>query len=227
MAMRVLAFLVLFAVPGVAAAAPDPLEPLNRRIHAFNAVAQARLLGPAAELWRKHVPAETRQGIGNAVGNLGEPVNALSGLAAGDAALAGHAAARFGINTTLGWGGWRDAATERGYPPRAMAPGEALCAHGVPSGPYLVLPLLGPTTLRDAGAAMAVGAALAQGVGAVPVAAWQGGDGFLTYERLHDELRRVEAEALDAYAVIRSAHAQRRAARCATDRATEDEAETE
>jgi phospholipid-binding lipoprotein MlaA len=100
-----------------------------------------------------------------------------------------------------------------------MAPGEAACAWGVPSGPYLVLPLLGPSTLRDATAALAANAALAQGLGAAPVAGWQAGDAFLGYERAEGELARIATQSLDPYAVLRSAWLQRRVASCAADAA--------
>lgn len=220
--MRRLLFALLL-LPGPALAAPDPLEPVNRRIHAFNALAQAHALDPLAALWRAHVPEAARQGIGNAVANLGEPLTAISGLAAGDTDLALHAAARFGINATLGWGGWRDAAAEKGYGPRGMTPGEAACSWGVPSGPYLVLPLLGPTTLRDAVAGLATSAAIAQGLGATPVATWQAGDAFLLYDRVQPALRRMEEASLDPYAVLRSAQQQRRAARCEVDRDAAEE----
>jgi phospholipid-binding lipoprotein MlaA len=215
--------LVLLLAAGPALAAPDPLEPVNRRIHDFNALAQAHALDPLAEWWRAHVPEAARQGVGNAVANLGEPLTAISGLAAGDPGLAWHAAARFGINATLGWAGWRDAAADRGYAPRAMTPGEAACAWGVPSGPYIVMPLLGPTTLRDAVAGIATAAAIAQGLGATPVASWQAGDAFLLYDRVQPALRRMEATSLDPYAVLRSAQHQRRAARCEADRDAEEE----
>jgi phospholipid-binding lipoprotein MlaA len=206
-----------------ARAAPDPLEPLNRQIHAMNAAAQARVLSPLAEAWRRHVPEDTRRGLGSAVGNLGEPVSALGFLAAGETGTAWHAARRFGINSTQGWGGWRDVAAERGLVRQAITPGEALCARGVPSGPYLVLPLLGPSTLRDAAAGTALAALLAKGLGAEAVAGLQGAEAFLTYDRLAAELGALEARSLDPYAVLRSAHAQRRAQRCAADQLPEEE----
>ncbi|WP_237217486.1 MlaA family lipoprotein, partial [Falsiroseomonas oryziterrae] len=155
-------------LPRAATAAPDPLEVWNRHVHGFNGLAQRHALGPAVEAWRAHVPPAARQGIGGVVGTLGEPVAALSALAAGDLDAAWIATARFGINATLGWAGWRDAATERGYARRMVTPGDAACAWGVPSGPYLVLPLLGPTSLRDATAALGLTAAMAASFGAAP-----------------------------------------------------------
>lgn len=208
-----------------AEAAPDPLETLNRQVHAFNAMAEARLLAPLSEAWRRHVPAEARRGMGAVVGTLGEPLHAAGFLAAGEAGTAWHVARRFGINTTRGWGGWRDVAAERGLDRRTISPGEALCAQGVPSGPYLVLPLLGPSTLRDAAAGTAVAALLAQGLGAEAMAGLQGAEAFLLYDRVAGDLAGLRAQALDPYAALRSAHAQRRALRCAADRLPEEEEE--
>ena len=211
--------LLMLAMPGGAQAMSDPWEAMNRRMHGFNALAQAHLLSPLAAMWREKVPEGWRQRIGRAVGNLGEPVTAASGLVAGEFGIAQRALTRFAINTTLGLGGVRDEAAGMGWPRRGFGPGDAACAWGVPSGPYLVLPLLGPSTLRDATAGVIANAALAQGVGMAPVAAWQGGESFLAYEGAESALRRVQEESLDPYAVMRSAWGQRRAARCAVDRA--------
>jgi phospholipid-binding lipoprotein MlaA len=202
-----------------AAAAPDPLEGVNRRVHAFNRLAQAHVLGPAAELYRAHASPGFRRGLGNLLATLREPVTALSGLAAGEVDLARTAATRFAINATLGRGGVRDRAAELGHPPRPFTPADALCAWGVPSGPFLVLPLLGPSTLRDAGAMAAAGAALSQAIGPDAWLAWSTTEALHGYAELHPELERVEATSLDPYAVLRSAYLQRRAAACAVDRA--------
>jgi phospholipid-binding lipoprotein MlaA len=91
----------------------------------------------------------------------------------------------------------------------------------VPSGPFVVLPLLGPSTLRDAGALVATSATLSQTVGPEFYFAWTTSDIFVGYAQLHHELNRIDEHSLDAYAVYRSAYLQRRAATCATDR-TED-----
>jgi phospholipid-binding lipoprotein MlaA len=97
----------------------------------------------------------------------------------------------------------------------------------VPSGPFVVLPLLGPSTLRDAGALVATSAALSQTLGSDVYFAWSGSDAFVGYAELHDELERIDAQSLDAYAVHRSAHRQRRAAVCPTDRAEDPAGEAE
>lgn len=203
-------------------AADDPLEGLNRRVHGFNRAVQANLLAPLATLYEEATSPGFRQGVGNVLANLNEPVSAVSGLLAGDPGLAWNAAARFGINTTLGLAGARDPATAMGYARRPAMVADALCAWGVPSGPFLVLPLIGPSTVRDAGALIASTTALSQAIGPDVVLAWSAGDQLVAYAAIRDALRRTEAEALDAYAVYRSVYLQRRAARCPADRAGGD-----
>jgi phospholipid-binding lipoprotein MlaA len=203
---------------GPARAADDPMEGLNRRVHGFNRLVQTHVLGPAAELYQASTSPGFRLGLANVVANLAEPVSAASGLIAGDLDLAWNAAARFGINATLGLGGVRDPATAMGYVRRPAGLADALCAWGVPSGPYLVLPLIGPSTIRDAGALIATSAALTQAIGADAVVAWSATDRLVDYAEAHAALGRIEAEALDPYAVHRSAYLQRRAARCPGDR---------
>jgi phospholipid-binding lipoprotein MlaA len=208
--------LIGIALPPVARAA-DPFEAVNRRTHAFNRVVQQRVLGPAAEFFLAHTSSGFRHGAAGVLANLGEPVTALSSLAAGDTARALNAAARFGINSTLGLAGIRDRAATMGYPQRRFTVADALCRWGVPGGPFLVLPLLGPSTLRDAGAMAATGTALSQVIGPDSLLVWNGTEAFLDYTRLHQELAQIEATALDAYAVQRSAYLQRRAALCPVD----------
>ncbi|CAH0291195.1 VacJ family lipoprotein [Roseomonas sp. CECT 9278] len=201
-----------------AQAAPDPLEPVNRRIHALNRLLQAHVLGPVAEAYVDYTPPGVREGVANAFANLGEPITAISAIAAGDLGRAANAALRFGINTTLGLGGVSDAAAPLGFVRRPMAPADVLCGWGVGSGPYLVLPLIGPSTLRDASAMVATGAALSQAIGPDIVLGWRAGDLFTTYAGFHAELQQIDAQALDSYALHRSAFLQRRAATCTVDR---------
>lgn len=210
-------------------AAPDPLEPVNRRIHAFNRLLQAHVLGPVAEAYVERTPAGLREGVANAFANLGEPITAISAVAAGDLPRAANAALRFGINSTLGLAGVADPAASLGFPRRPMATADALCSWGVPSGPYLVLPLIGPSTLRDAGAMVATSAALSQAVGAEVFLGWRSGDLFTAYAAFHAELQRIDEQALDSYALHRSAFLQRRAATCPADRMAglEEEDDTE
>ena len=207
--------LILAATPALAVG--DPLEPVNRHVHAFNLLAQRHLLGPMARAYAGWTPAPVREGVANALANLGEPVTAASALLAGDVTLAAQAAARFGINTTLGYGGMRDTAAEMGYPPVRIGVADALCRWGVPSGPYLVLPLLGPSTLRDAGGMIATSLALSHAIGGDTVLAWSAATSWTEYAALHPALMRIETQALDLYATHRSLYRQRRAASCGND----------
>jgi phospholipid-binding lipoprotein MlaA len=218
-----LAACLLAAAPAAAEVPPDPLEGVNRRIHAFNGLVRSHVLGPVAEFYVGHAPLAVRSGVANALANLGEPVTALSALLAGDLEVARNAALRFGINTTIGLGGVRDSAAERGHAPRAFTLADAACRWGLPSGPFLVLPLAGPSSLRDAVALATSGVALSQLLGADAVSAWAGGVSFVTYAEAHRGLMAAEAGALDPYAMLRSAHLQRRAAACQQDAATDEE----
>lgn len=209
----------LLIVAQPAAAQPtDPFEAANRRIHAFNRNIHTKLLGPLSEFYLTTTSAELRRGVSNSLANLNEPVTALSGLVAGDVAVAANAAARFAINSTLGLGGVHDRAADLGYTRQTFAVADAVCRWGVPSGPFVVIPLLGPSTLRDASALVATSAALSQTLGADIYFAWSGTEALVDYAQLHRELARVDAQSLDAYAVYRSAFMQRRAAICAVDR---------
>jgi phospholipid-binding lipoprotein MlaA len=208
--------LVLQSAPAHAAA--DPFEAVNRHVHRFNQMMQAHVLQPIADLYVASTTPGTRRAIANAMSNLAEPLNLVNGLVAADMDLAWNAAARFGINSTLGLGGVRDRAAALGFPARPYDLGNAACSWGVPSGPYVVLPLLGPSTLRDATALAATSAALINTLGAESVLAWRGSGAVLLYTEVQHELARIEAQSLDPYAVYRSAYLQRRAALCATDR---------
>lgn len=107
------------------------------------------------------VPDWLSSGAGNLLGNtINEPITALSHALSGDFGQAAGSLRRFGINLTEGVLGTRDAATEQGlHVPRSDI-GLALCRNGVPDGPYVVLPIVGPRTMRDAVADLVVTNAL-------------------------------------------------------------------
>ena len=221
----ILAATLLFVASFPLHAAEDPLEGMNRRVHAFNEAVRGNLVAPLARLTLRHMPAGVRRGAAQALATLGEPVATVAALAAGEVDLAKNAAARFAINATLGWAGTRDVATGMGYPRHAFGFADTACRWGIPSGPYLVLPLLGPATLRDDSAQALSATALAQLVGSEALLAWSGAETFLGYAALHPDVERLQAESLDAYAVLRSAYLQRRAAACPVDRTIGDDAE--
>lgn len=128
----------------------DPLERLNRGTYRFNDAIDRAVLKPVATGYRNHVPRVIRTGIGNVLSNLAFPttiVNDLLQLKIKDAAID---IGRFAINTTLGIGGLLDPASHFGIRRNDEDFGQTLGRWGVPAGPYLVLPLIGPSTLRDA-----------------------------------------------------------------------------
>ena len=113
--------------------------------------------------------------------------------------------------------GVRDAAAGMGYPPVRLGLADALCRWGVPSGPYLVLPLLGPTTLRDAGGLLATSLALSQALGSDAALGLGASSSWVDYAALHPSLRQMETQALDLYATHRSLYLQLRAGACPVD----------
>ncbi len=129
----------------------DPLEPLNRVTYAVNDAFDIMLLRPAAEAYRLFLPQPVRSGIGNVIDNLLLPKTAAHQLLQGKPEMAGKAIARFVVNSTVGILGVFDFATDLGLEPQYEDMGQTLAvwAGTTNGGPYIVLPLLGPSNLRD------------------------------------------------------------------------------
>jgi phospholipid-binding lipoprotein MlaA len=128
----------------------DPLEPWNRGVYRFNDVLDTNVVKPVAETYQEVTPDPVRKGVSNFFGNIRDvwsSVNAALQLRPQEAL---ENLFRVGVNTTLGLGGVLDVATELGIPRTRLDFGQTLGRWGVPSGPYLVLPLLGPSSVRDA-----------------------------------------------------------------------------
>lgn len=127
----------------------DPLEPFNRGVYQFNDALDTALLKPVASAYRDLTPVRVRQGIGNFFGNLEDVWSFVNNALQ----FKGHAALdslkRVGFNTFVGWGGVFDVATEMDIEKHTKDFGHTLGYWGVAPGPYLVLPLLGSSTLRD------------------------------------------------------------------------------
>jgi phospholipid-binding lipoprotein MlaA len=135
----------------------DPLERMNRATHKFNDAVDRGVLKPVAKAYLKYLPEPVRNGIDNVLENLAFPttiVNDLLQLKLKDSLVD---LGRFAVNTTLGIGGIFDPASSIGMPRNDEDFGQTLGRWGVPSGPYLVLPLLGPSTMRDAPSIVADG----------------------------------------------------------------------
>ena len=146
----VIAFLLVLAGCASSPTDPrDPFEPLNRDVNSVNRALDQAALKPAAKAYQRGLPGLVRAGVSNFFANLGDPwsaVNSLLQLKVGDAA---QDTMRFAVNTVFGLGGLLDIATDAGIARHKQDFGATLAHWGVPPGPYLVLPLIGPSTLRD------------------------------------------------------------------------------
>lgn len=127
----------------------DRWEGRNRKIYNFNKRLDARVLKPTANIYRTVVPKAARTGITNIYSNYGEPATILNALLQGKIKQAFRSLDRLIINTTLGVGGLADNATELGRPQEPEDFGQTFATWGIESGPYVVLPVFGPSTLRD------------------------------------------------------------------------------
>ena len=193
----------------------DPLEPINRVIFGLNEVVDFVILRPVNVVYRTIVPKPLRTGVANVVSNLASPVVLANDILQGEGERAGNTAKRFVINSTVGLGGLIDVAGRNGIPGHSEDFGQTLGTWGVGSGPYMVLPLLGPTTLRDT-IAMPVDSAmdpmtwlLMDQKTAVRLAPL--GTKILVYhDAVMDDVDNMRRNSADFYATIRDIHTQRR-----------------
>ncbi len=147
------AVLLLLALTGCASgptANPrDPLEPFNRGVYRFNDALDGAVLKPVATAYRDATPVRVRQGINNFFDNLRDLWSFVNNGLQFKGQAAFDSLKRVGVNTFLGWGGVFDVATEMDIEKHTRDFGHTLGYWGVGSGPYLVLPLLGSSSLRD------------------------------------------------------------------------------
>ena len=198
----------------------DPLEPTNRVIFDVNDFMDRLLFRPLAELYRATIPPGIRDRVAGILSNMKEPVIFANNLLQGEVSDAGTTASRFGINTTLGVAGMWDVANSFGLQQQTGDFGQTLNSWGIKSGPYLVLPLFGPSNFRDA---------IGMGVDTV-MSPWQylaaidshGTENRLSYtstvvdgvvkrEENIEALDALKSGSLDFYAQMRSVYRQYRA----------------
>lgn len=196
--------------------ANDPLEPINRGVFWFNELLDVVVIRPAAEVYRAVLPTPVRTGVRNVLRNVRAPLDLTNQVLQGDWDGAGDVLARFTINTTVGLGGLIDVAARNGIPYEYESFEQTLAVWGVPEGPYLVLPIVGASSLRD-------GPALFLEAWADPVSRFAANNEaeWFTYSRVGltvadtrseyieviDDLR---ANSFDYYAAFRSLYRQRR-----------------
>ncbi len=191
----------------------DALEPLNRATFAFNDVLDRFALRPMAFAYKEAVPATLRVSVHNFLENLKSPVTLANDVLQGDVDRAGVTLTRFAMNTSIGMLGIADVAAAFGFPRHREDFGQTLASWGVESGPYLVLPLLGPSSLRD-GTGRIVDL-LADPLGDLTTENFRLGTGLLGAvdfrARHYDELNDLRENSLDFYSAVRSLYRQQRA----------------
>ena len=190
----------------------DPFEPLNRQVSRFNDTVDDAVLRPVATVYQRVLPSPIRTGVNNFFANLSDVwsfANSVAQLKLQDSA---QTFMRVNVNTVFGLGGILDVATEAGIDRHTEDFGQTLGRWGVPSGPYLVLPLLGPSTVRDATALFVdVQGDLISVIGDIPV---RNSLYAIRLVDLRSNLLRasqlLEDAALDRYTFTRDAFLQRR-----------------
>lgn len=206
----------------------DPFEPANRFVFALNRAIDAAIIKPLATLYRELAPKVLQEAIGNILANLRTPVVLANDVLQGEGRRAGNTLARFVVNTTVGLGGTIDVASEMGIPRHAEDFGQTLAVWGVPEGPYLVLPIFGPSNPRDT-----VGLVADFFTDPINWYAVNTGQEFITYSRAGTtgidvrarhmkELDDLERTSLDYYAAIRSLYRERRADEIRNGRGSSD-----
>lgn len=149
---RILLFVALSGVPLFSQASEedrDPWEPVNRVVFKFNLAVDEAVLKPVAEVYTLVAPEPVEQGVRNFFANIGEIRNATNNLFQAKWRETLTSSGRFVINSTVGIGGLFDVAGHIGLAAEQEDFGQTLGHWGVPSGPYLVIPLFGPSSVRD------------------------------------------------------------------------------
>jgi phospholipid-binding lipoprotein MlaA len=196
--------------------AHDPLEPTNRVFYAVNDGLDTVILRPLAVAYKYVVPEVVRSHTHNVLANLSTPVVLFNDMLAARPRRAGDSLMRLLVNSTLGVAGIFDVATDWGWPAHDSDGGITLAMWGLPEGPFLFLPVLGPSSPRDAtGFANDVALDPLTWVGqGIVVSALgythYGLNAVDTRARVLNDLDKIKAQALDPYATIRSLYRQHR-----------------
>ncbi|MCK5545816.1 MAG: VacJ family lipoprotein, partial [Rhodospirillaceae bacterium] len=194
----------------------DPLEPLNRVIFQVNRGLDTWFLRPAATFYKAMLPPPVQTAFSNFLDNLSSPVVLLNDILQGDSDRAADTFARFAINTTIGIGGLFDMATDMGYPDHSEDFGQTLGVWGMDEGPFIMLPIFGPSNPRDT-----VG--LVADYFTDPITNWaintdrrwvnptrSGSESVDFRARNMEEIDDTERTSIDYYATVRSLYRQHR-----------------
>lgn len=196
----------------------DPFESTNRAVFAFNNTVDKNVINPVIKGYRAAVPTPARTGLHNFLTNLGAPIDFMNQLLQGDVSGAGTTLVRTTINSLLGIGGLIDLAGHEGIEHEDEDFGQTLATWGVGHGPYVVLPLIGPSSLRDYAGRLV-------DAYADPIRmhydnvdemhkyyTYAGATYFDLRNSLMDVMTELEASSIDYYATLRSAYYQNREA---------------
>ena len=202
------------SLPGCATTGPDhdPYESMNRSVYAFNKALDDAAIRPAATLYEAITPRFVSQAVTNFFGNLRDIQSVFNDLLQGKVPMAFGGVARVAVNSTIGLAGMIDVGSEMGLEKRNEDFGQTMGVWGMDSGPYLVLPFLGPSSVRDA---------FGKGVDIVSDPLWLFGLGDWEYAaigvRVVDDRagllradRILGTAAIDEYTYVREAYLQRR-----------------
>ncbi|MFI5447289.1 VacJ family lipoprotein [Polaromonas sp. UC242_47] len=203
----------------------DPFEPFNRGVTRFNDGLDAAVLKPVAEVYQAALPSPVRTGVSNFFGNLSDVWSFVNNLLQAKPQAAGDSLMRVSVNTVFGLGGVLDWATEMGIERHREDFGKTLGHWGMGTGPYLVLPVLGPSSVRDASGLVVdiYGEPVYRSVDSV---ATRNSLYVLRVVDLRASLLRagevLDQAALDKYSFTRDAYLQRRGADLGTSGAPEE-----
>lgn len=204
----------------------DPLERGNRLVFRFNRQIDRFIWDPVTRGYRFLVPAPARRSVVRAFLNLNTPIYLVNNLLQLRFRDAAETLGAFVINTTVGVGGLLDAGQAVGLDPQPADFGQTLALAGVGNGPYLVVPIIGPSTLRDGvgGVVDRFFHPLTYLIGITPQLMWGGGVGISRRAETEAKLKVLEESSLDFYSVLRSAYMQTRQ-HSIDERQEDDEAE--
>lgn len=191
----------------------DPWEGFNRAMFAVNREVDRFVLNPVTDIYQALIPRVLRKGIHNVFVNLDAPVRITNSLMQARPKAAAKATGRFLVNSTFGLGGLFEAGERVGLKKQPADFGQTLAAWGVPRGPYVVVPVMGPMTVRN-GLGMGADVALqplSYIAGPLPGMMVGAGKDFTRREQSFVELKALQNASLDFYSAFRSAFLQDRA----------------
>lgn len=211
-AIRIIALSLSLALAGCATTnRKDPLERFNRAMFQFNDVVDQAAVKPAAQVYIT-LPTFVQTGVGNFFGNLSDVGTAINNFLQGKAADGLSDVMRVAVNSTMGLGGVLDIGSEAGLPKHKEDFGQTLGKWGVRTGPYIVLPILGSSTLRDT-LALPVDFQTDPWYYARPIHVRNPGTILRGVDQravVLDASNLIEEAALDRYVFVRDAYLQRR-----------------